>query len=99
MEIIVLEIVIILLLKPCEYVENFLKLFPKTEIILNIDNDHLDYFGSIENIVRSFSKYVTLIPDDGLLVVNWDDIYCRTIAKNTKAKQLLLVLKMKLLIS
>ncbi len=74
------------IIEACEYVESYLKLFPKTEIILNIDNDHLDYFGSIENIVRSFSKYVTLIPDDGLLVVNWDDIYCRTVAKNTKAK-------------
>ena len=31
-------------LEACEYVESFLKFHPKAEIILNIDNDHLDYF-------------------------------------------------------
>ena len=32
------------IIEACEYVESFLKFFPKAEIILNIDNDHLDYF-------------------------------------------------------
>ena len=31
------------IIEACEYVESYLKLFPKTEVILNIDNDHLDY--------------------------------------------------------
>ena len=74
------------IIEACEYVESYLKLFPKTEIILNIDNDHLDYFGTLDNIVNSFSKYVRLLPSDGLLVINWDDEHCRTITKNTKAK-------------
>lgn len=74
------------IIEACEYVESYLKLFPKTEIILNIDNDHLDYFGTIENIVRSFSNYVKLLPDDGLLVINYDDEHCKTITKNTLAK-------------
>lgn len=74
------------IIEACEYVESYLKLFPKTEVILNIDNDHLDYFGTLENIVKSFGNYVRLLPDDGLLVINWDDENCRTITKNTKAK-------------
>lgn len=74
------------IIEACEYVESYLKLFPKTEVILNIDNDHLDYFGTLENIVHSFGKYIKLIPEDGLLVINWDDENCRTIAKNTMAK-------------
>lgn len=74
------------IIEACEYVESYLKFFPKTEVILNIDNDHLDYFGTLENIVISFGKYVRLLPDDGLLVINWDDPRCRTITKNTKAK-------------
>lgn len=74
------------IIEACEYVESYLKLFPKTEIILNIDNDHLDYFGSLENIVSSFGKYVKLLPEDGLLVINWDDENCRAIARNTLAK-------------
>ena len=76
------------IIEACEYVESYLKLFPKAEVILNIDNDHLDYFGSLENIVTSFSNYVKLLPDDGLLVINWDDENCRKIAKYTKAKVL-----------
>ena len=74
------------IIEACEYVESYLKLFPKTEVILNIDNDHLDYFGTLENIITSFGNYVRLLPDDGLLVINWDDEHCRTITKNTKAK-------------
>lgn len=76
------------IIEACEYVESYLKLFPRTEVILNIDNDHLDYFGSLENIVKSFGNYVKLIPDNGLLVINWDDANCRQIAKNTTAKVL-----------
>ena len=74
------------IIEACEYVESYLKLFPKTEVILNIDNDHLDYFGNLENIVYSFGKYIKLLPEDGLLVTNWDDENCKSIAKTTLAK-------------
>ena len=63
-------------IEACEYVESFLKFNPKAEIILNIDNDHLDYFKNFENIKNAFIKYVKLIPDDGLLVLNGDDTNC-----------------------
>jgi len=74
------------IIEACEYVESYLKLYPKTEIILNIDNDHLDYFKTFDNIVASFNEYVKLLPDDGLLVLNADDPNCKKIAKSTKAK-------------
>ena len=56
------------IIEACEYVESFLKFFPKTEVILNIDNDHLDYFKDLDHIITAFAKYVRLLPDDGLLV-------------------------------
>lgn len=62
-----------LILEACEYVESFLHFHPKAEIILNIDNDHLDYFKNLDNIKSAFKKYVKLLPDDGLLVINADD--------------------------
>ena len=74
------------IIEACEYVESYLKLFPKAEIILNIDNDHLDYFGSFENIVASFRKYVRLLPEDGLLIINCDDPNCKLIAKDANCK-------------
>ena len=76
------------ILEACEYVESFLKFFPKAEIILNIDNDHLDYYGSIDNVKASFIKYVKLLPDDGILVYNADDINCSHLSQYTKAKSL-----------
>lgn len=74
------------ILEACEYVESFLSFFPKTEVILNIDNDHLDYFKNIDNIKLAFEKYVKLLPSDGLLVVNGDDENCSTLSKCTNSR-------------
>ena len=49
------------IIEACEYVESFLKFFPKAEIILNIDNDHLDYFKDLDHIKKAFEKYVKII--------------------------------------
>ncbi len=73
-------------IEACEYVESFLKFSPKAEIILNIDNDHLDYFKNFENIKNAFVKYVKLLPDDGLLILNADDENCLNLKNFTSAK-------------
>ncbi len=73
-------------LESCEYVESFLKFSPKSEIILNIDNDHLDYFKTFDNIKNAFIKFVKKIPDDGILVVNGDDENCLDLLKYTNSK-------------
>lgn len=73
------------ILEACEYVESFLKFRPKAEIILNIDNDHLDYFKTFENVKNAFIKYVKLLPEDGFLVLNGDDENCLDLAKYTKS--------------
>ena len=69
------------ILEACEYVESFLHFFPKSAVILNIDNDHLDYFKNIDNIQKAFEKYVKLLPSNGLLVVNGDDLRCINVSK------------------
>ncbi len=61
------------ILEACEYVDSFLHFHPTAEVILNIDDDHLDYFKNIENTKKSFRKYVELLPQDGYLVINIDD--------------------------
>ena len=40
------------------------------EIILNIEEDHLDFFKDIEDIRASFKKFMDLLPDDGCLIIN-----------------------------
>ena len=74
------------IIEACEYVESFLKFSPKAEIILNIDNDHLDYFKTFDNIKNAFIKYVKLLPSDGILVINADDKNCMDLPKYTGAK-------------
>ena len=76
------------IIESCEYVESFLKFSPKSEIILNIDNDHLDYFKTFENIKNAFIKYVKLLPEDGILVLNGDDENCLDLKQYTNAKTL-----------
>ncbi len=73
------------IIEACEYVESFLKFSPKAEIILNIDNDHLDYFKTFENIKNAFIKYVKLLPEDGLLIINGDDSNCLDLLNYTNA--------------
>lgn len=40
-----------------EYVDTFLRLSPDIAVILNIDADHLEYFGTLENIMKSFRNF------------------------------------------
>ena len=61
------------IMEACEYVDSFLSFYPTSEIILNIDNDHLDYFENLDNIKKSFTKFINLLPNNGNLVLNKDD--------------------------
>ncbi len=55
----------------CEFVDTFLKLYPDTAVVLNIDCDHLDYFKTMENMKRSFTKFCDMTTK--LIVYNGDD--------------------------
>ncbi len=74
------------ILESCEYKANFLKFFPNTEIILNIDNDHLDYYKTFDNIVKTFENFASLLEPNGLLVANADDKNCYNLKNITKSK-------------
>lgn len=54
----------------CEYTNSFLHFFPKIGVILNIEEDHLDFFKDLEDIRHSFHQFAELLPDDGTLVIN-----------------------------
>lgn len=61
-------------LESCEYYDSFLKFYPLVGVVLNIEEDHLDYFKDMEHIEGSFRKFATNIPKEGLLVVNHEVI-------------------------
>lgn len=55
----------------CEYMDHFFQLTPSVSVILNVEADHLDYFKTLENIVKSFRQFAS--QTTRLLVVNGDD--------------------------
>ena len=61
----------IMVCEACEFKDTFLELSPDACIILNIDNDHMEYFGTIENSIRSFTKFADMTTK--LVVYNGDD--------------------------
>ncbi len=61
----------VMVCEACEFVDTFLKLYPDISVILNIDADHLDYFGTLENIIKSFRRFSEMTTK--LLLVNGDD--------------------------
>lgn len=61
----------IIVCEACEYVDTFLHIYPAATVILNVDEDHLDYFGTLDRIKQSFTKFADQTSE--LLVVNGDD--------------------------
>ena len=54
----------------CEYTNSFLDFFPKISVILNVEEDHMDFFKDIDDIRSSFHRFAALLPKDGVLVIN-----------------------------
>ena len=54
-----------------EYDRSFLSLSPDIVLLTSIDADHLDVYGSIENIKKGFQKFIDLISESGILVSNY----------------------------
>jgi UDP-N-acetylmuramate--alanine ligase len=52
---------------------SFLKLTPAIAVVTNIDNDHLDYYGSMEKLKEVFIKHINSIPFYGVAIICSDD--------------------------
>ena len=55
----------------CEFVDTFLDLTPDVAVILNIDEDHLDYFKTLDNMKKSFVKFTSFATKR--IIYNGDD--------------------------
>lgn len=58
---------------------SFLRLRPFCTVVTNIENDHLDYYQNLENIIAAFKKFLSLTLPDGFSVVCWEDPILRQI--------------------
>ncbi|MBQ4244951.1 MAG: UDP-N-acetylmuramate--L-alanine ligase [Clostridia bacterium] len=55
----------------CEYQDHFLKLTPDVAVILNVDEDHLEYFKNLDNLKKSFEKFASFATKK--IIYNGDD--------------------------
>jgi UDP-N-acetylmuramate--alanine ligase len=60
------------LTEACEYTNSFLNFYPKYSIILNVEEDHMDFFHNIEEIRDSFHRFASQTAADGVVIINGD---------------------------
>lgn len=62
---------------------SFLYLNPNVVVVTNIEADHLDHYGTLENIEKTFCTFMGLVGDDGTVVVNGDEARYVALARST----------------
>ncbi|MBO4997622.1 MAG: UDP-N-acetylmuramate--L-alanine ligase [Lachnospira sp.] len=76
----------VFLTEACEYTNSFLSFFPTISAILNVEEDHMDFFKDIDDIRSSFQAFAKLLPDNGLLVINGDIDKVSSITKGSSCR-------------
>ncbi|MDD5145341.1 MAG: UDP-N-acetylmuramate--L-alanine ligase [Candidatus Pacebacteria bacterium] len=71
-----------LVIEADEHFASFLNYWPKILVLTNIEADHLDYYKNLNNILKTFKKYISHLPKDGYLVINGDDKNIKRIINN-----------------
>ena len=62
-----------IIFESCEYYNSFLSLNPSIAIILNVEEDHLDFFKDLNDIKASFRSFAERVPETGCIIANYDD--------------------------
>jgi len=62
---------------------SFLYLDPHIAVITNIEADHLDHYGTLENIEKTFCKFMSLVGEDGTVVIMGDEPHYAELARST----------------
>jgi UDP-N-acetylmuramate: L-alanyl-gamma-D-glutamyl-meso-diaminopimelate ligase len=63
----------------------FVHYLPECVIVNNIEFDHADIFDSLQDILRSFSHLLRIVPRNGKVLLNGDEESCRSLVKNCPA--------------
>jgi UDP-N-acetylmuramate: L-alanyl-gamma-D-glutamyl-meso-diaminopimelate ligase len=63
----------------------FLHYLPTTLTVNNIEFDHADIFNSLDEIKLAFKRLTLLVPRNGLIIANADDLNVMEVIKNTPA--------------
>ena len=74
----------IMAVEACEFNNNFLKLDPNITLVLNIDCDHMDCFGNMDNLRAAYTNFINLTSD--LLIISADDENTAIAVRNSDYK-------------
>lgn len=62
-----------LVIEADEHFASFLKYYPKIIVLTAIEKDHLDFYKNLNNVLKTFKKFVSGLPKEGILIANKDD--------------------------
>lgn len=77
----------VMVCEACEFQDHFLNLSVDTAVILNVDEDHLDYFKNLDNIIKSFHKFCENTTKT--IIINGDDINSMKAVEGIKGKEII----------
>jgi len=66
----------------------FIHYLPELLIVNNIEFDHADIFNNLEDIKLSFRRLLTIVPQNGMVLLNGDDPNCVEVAKDCLAQMI-----------
>ena len=70
----------------CEYDRSFLNLKPKIACVLNIEQDHLDYYRDEDEIVEAFGVFASGTEQDGVVIANGQDANVAKIITDSRCR-------------
>ncbi len=76
-----------IVMESCEYQDTFLHMSPDIAVILNIDEDHLEYFKTMDNLIASFTKFADSASK--AVIYNGDDENTLKALKDVKGKEMI----------
>lgn len=72
----------VIITEACEAFGSFLFLKPSVTVVLNIDADHLDYYGTIDQIERAFQQFMAQTEPGGYIIACADDNRVQRVLQN-----------------
>ena len=75
-----------LLTEACEFKANILHYYPSMALVLNIDEDHLDFYKDLNHIVATFIGYMKNLSEDSKAIINIDDPNCLPLLEHIKGE-------------
>lgn len=76
-----------IVMESCEYQDTFLHMSPDVAVILNIDEDHMEYFKTLDNLILSFTKFANSAAK--AVIYNGDDANTLKAIKNVEGKEMI----------